>query len=105
MLGIGLAIPRKLALRRVCAGLAVAAALLVTGNLARIGLIAVMIRLYGIGTGYQLGHLILGSLLSVLCIAASLTVLTLIITGRLIIAGRGVRSAARRLLHGRRVAA
>ena len=32
-----------------------------------------------------------GSLLSVLCIAASLTVLTLIITGRLIIAGRGVR--------------
>jgi exosortase/archaeosortase family protein len=98
VLGIGLAIPRKLMLRRVCAGLAVAAALLVTGNLARIGLIAVMIRLYGIGTGYQLGHLILGSLLSVVCIALSLTVLTLIITGR------GVRSAARRLLQGRRVA-
>jgi hypothetical protein len=99
VLGIGLAIPRKLALRRVCVGLAVAAALLVTGNLARIGLIAVMIRLCGIGTGYQLGHLILGSLLSVVCIASSLTVLTLIITGR------GMRSAARRLLHGRRVAA
>jgi exosortase/archaeosortase family protein len=98
VLGIGLSIPRKLALRRVCAGLAVAAALLVAGNLARIGLIAVMIRLYGIGTGYQLGHLVLGSLLSVVCIAASLTVLTLIITGR------GMRSAARRLLHGRRVA-
>jgi hypothetical protein len=95
VLGIGLAIPRKLALRRVCAGLAVAAALLVTGNLARIGLIAVMIRLCGIGIGYQLGHLILGSLLSVVCIASSLTVLTLIITGR------GMRSAARRLLHGR----
>jgi hypothetical protein len=99
VLGIGLAIPRKLALRRVCAGLAVAAALLVTGNLARIGLIAVMIRLCGIGIGYQLGHLILGSLLSVLCIASSLTLLTLIITGR------GMRSAARRLLHGRGVAA
>jgi exosortase/archaeosortase len=99
VLGIGLSIPRKLVLRRVCAGLAVAAALLVTGNLARIGLIALMIRLYGIGTGYQLGHLILGSLLSVVCIATSLTVLTLIITGR------GLRSAARRLLHGRRVAA
>jgi exosortase/archaeosortase family protein len=98
VLGIGLSIPRKLALRRVCAGLAVAAALLVTGNLARIGLIAVMIRLYGIGTGYQLGHLVLGSLLSVVCIATSLTVLTLIITGR------GMRTAARRLLHGRRVA-
>jgi exosortase/archaeosortase len=98
VLGIGLAIPRKLMLHRVCAGLVVAAALLVTGNLARIGLIAVMIRVYGIGTGYQLGHLVLGSLLSVVCIASSLTVLTLIITGR------GVPSAARRLLHGRRVA-
>lgn len=99
VLGIGLAIPRKLALRRVCVGLAVAAALLVTGNLARIGLIAMMIRLCGIGTGYQLGHLILGSLLSVVCIATSLTVLILIITGR------GMRSAARLLLHGRGLAA
>lgn len=95
VLGMGLAIPRKLALRRVCAGLAVAAALLVTGNIARIGLIAAMIRLYGIGAGYQLGHLVLGSLLSVACIGLSLAVLTLIITGR------GRRWAARFLPHGR----
>jgi exosortase/archaeosortase len=93
VLGIGLMVPRKLALRRVCSGLAVAAALLVAGNMARIGLIAEMIHLYGIGTGYQLGHLVLGSLVSIVCIATSMVALTLIVTGR---AGRwALRSLAR----------
>jgi len=96
VLGMGLAILRKLALRRVCAGLLAAAALLVTGNLVRIGLIAEMVRWYGIGTGYQLGHLVFGSLLSVVCTAASLATLTLIVSGR------GTRWAARGLPHGRR---
>jgi exosortase/archaeosortase family protein len=82
VLGILLMIPRKLPLHRVWAGLAVAAALLVAGNMARIGLIAEMIHLYGIGAGYQLGHLVLGSLLSMVCIAISMVVLTLIVTGR-----------------------
>jgi exosortase/archaeosortase len=96
VLGIGLMVPRKLALRRVCAGLAVAASLLVAGNMARIGLIAEMIHLYGIGTGYQLGHLLLGSLVSIACIALSMVALTLIVTGR---AGRW---AVRSLPRGRR---
>jgi exosortase/archaeosortase family protein len=78
VLGIGLMVPRKLSLRWVCAGLVVAAALLVAGNMARIGLIAEMIHLYGIGTGYQLGHLVFSSLLSIVCIAASMVALTLI---------------------------
>jgi len=82
VLGIALAVPRKLALRRVCAGLAAAAALLVTGNIARIGVIAAMVHFYGMGTGYQLGHLVLGSLLSVLSIATSLVVLVAVITGQ-----------------------
>lgn len=99
VLGMGLMIPRKLAVRRVFAALAVAALFLVTGNLARIGLIAVMIRLYGMGTGYQVGHLILGSLVSIACIAASMVVLTVIVTGpgRLAsfpFAARGQRGAA-----------
>ncbi len=94
VLGMGLAIPRRLALRRVCAGLAAAAALIVAGNLARIGLIAAMIRLCGIGTGYQLGHLVLGSLMSVLCIALSMVTLTLIISAS------GARRMLRFLLHG-----
>jgi hypothetical protein len=33
----------------------------------------------GIGTGYQMGHLVLGSLVSIVCIAISLTLLTVII--------------------------
>jgi exosortase/archaeosortase family protein len=96
LLGVGLMVPRKLSLRRVWAGLAVAAALLVAGNMARIGLIAEMIHLYGLGTGYQLGHLVLGSLLSIVCIATSMVALTLIVTGR---AGRW---AARSLPRERR---
>jgi exosortase/archaeosortase family protein len=95
LLGIGLMVPRKLSLGRVWAGLAVAAALLVAGNMARIGLIAGMIHLYGMGAGYQLGHLVLGSLLSIVCIATSMVALTLIVTGR---AGRW---ALRSLPHGR----
>jgi exosortase/archaeosortase family protein len=99
VLGIGLMVPRKLPLRRVWAGLSVAAALLVAGNMARIGLIAEMIHLYGIGTGYQLGHLVFGSLLSIVCIATSMVALTLIVTGR------GRHWALRSLPHGRRGAA
>jgi exosortase/archaeosortase family protein len=96
VLGIGLMVPRKLSLRRVCAGLVVAAALLVAGNMARIGLIAEMIHLYGIGTGYQLGHLVFGSLLSIVCIAISMVALTLIVTGQV---SRWARCC---LPHGRR---
>jgi exosortase/archaeosortase family protein len=96
VLGIGLMVPRKLSLRRVCAGLVVAAALLVAGNMARIGLIAEMIHLYGLGTGYQLGHLVFGSLLSIVCIAISMVALTLIVTGQV------SRWALRCLPHGRR---
>jgi exosortase/archaeosortase family protein len=96
VLGIGLMVPRKLSLRRVWAGLFVAATLLVAGNMARIGLIAEMIHLYGIGTGYQLGHLVLGSLVSIVCIATSMVALTLIVTGR---AGRW---ALRSVTRGRR---
>jgi exosortase/archaeosortase family protein len=96
VLGIGLMVPRRLSPRRVCAGLVVAAALLVAGNMARIGLIAEMIHLYGLGTGYQLGHLVFGSLLSIVCIATSMVALTLIVTGR---AGHW---ALRSLARGRR---
>jgi exosortase/archaeosortase family protein len=96
VLGIGLMVPSKLPVRRVCAGLLVAAAVLVTGNMARIALIAEMIHLYGTGNGYQLGHLVFGSLLSVACIALSMVALTLIVTGR------ATRWSIRPLSHERR---
>ncbi len=79
-LGVALLIPRKLAVHRVMKAITVAAVILVAGNLARIGVIALAIRVAGIGTGYQVGHLVLGSLISIVCIAVSLVLLTLIIT-------------------------
>jgi len=81
-LGILLMIPRRLALSRVTKALAVAATVLVSGNLLRIGVIAVAIRVAGIGTGYQIGHLILGSIVSIICIAISLALLTAIVVSR-----------------------
>lgn len=81
-LGMLLMIPRRLAVSRVTKALAVAATVLVGGNLLRIGVIAVAIRVAGIGTGYQIGHLILGSIVSIICIAISLALLTAIVVSR-----------------------
>jgi exosortase/archaeosortase family protein len=78
-LGMLLMIPRRLAVSRVTKALAVAATVLVGGNLLRIGVIAVAIRVAGVGTGYQIGHLILGSIVSIICIAISLALLTVIV--------------------------
>lgn len=79
-LGMLLMIPRRLPVHRVAKALSVAAAVMIAGNLLRIGVIALAIRVGGIGTGYQVGHLVLGSLISVVCIALSLVLLTLILT-------------------------
>ena len=81
-LGMALMVPRRLPVRRVAKALAVAAAVMVAGNLLRIGVIAMAIHMGGIGTGYQVGHLVLGSLISVVCIALGLALLTLILITR-----------------------
>jgi exosortase/archaeosortase family protein len=78
-LGMLLLIPRRLAVSRVIRGLIVAATVMVAGNLLRIGVIAVAVRYGGLGAGYQLGHLILGSIVSIVCIAIGLTLLTVIL--------------------------
>jgi hypothetical protein len=80
LLGIGLMIPRRLHAGRVAGGLGGAAVLLIGGNMARIGVIAVAVRIAGLGLGYQVGHLIIGSLVSIICIAASLVFLAWTIT-------------------------
>jgi exosortase/archaeosortase family protein len=81
-LGMLLMIPRKLPVGRVAKALVVSAALLVAGNLSRIGVIAVATRVGGIGAGYQFGHLVLGSVISIVCIAMSLTLLIAIVGSR-----------------------
>ncbi|MDQ2810949.1 MAG: exosortase/archaeosortase family protein [Actinomycetota bacterium] len=92
VLGMLLMIPRKLRVRRVAKAVAVAATLLVSGNMLRIAVIAVTTRLGGLGAGYQFGHLVLGSLISIVCIALSLTLLTAMVSSK-----DGVRvSAVRR---------
>src|SRR6202020_3584937 len=53
-LGMLLLIPRRLAVSRVIRGLIVAGAVMVAGNLLRIGVIAVAVRYGGLGAGYQL---------------------------------------------------
>jgi hypothetical protein len=52
---------------------------MVVGNLIRIGVIALVIRVDGIGAGYQISQLVLGSLISVVCIALSLALLLVIL--------------------------
>jgi exosortase/archaeosortase family protein len=75
-------IPRRLAVGRVAKALAVAGVVLVGGNLLRIGVIAMAIKVAGVGTGYQIGHLVLGSIVSIICIAISLALLTVIVSSR-----------------------
>jgi exosortase/archaeosortase family protein len=91
LLGMLLMIPRKLPVGRVVKALLVSAVLLVSGNLLRIGVIAVTTRLGGLGSGYEFGHLVLGSLISIVCIALSLTLLTAIVSSQ-----DGVRISALR---------
>jgi exosortase/archaeosortase len=78
-LGMVLVHPRHASVRRVAKALAAASAVMVGGNLIRIGAIALVIRVDGIGAGYQVGQLVLGSVISVVCIALSLGLLTLIL--------------------------
>ena len=78
-LGMVLIRPRYPPVRRAAKAITAAAAVMVVGNLIRIGVIALVIRVDGIGAGYQVGQLVLGSLISVVCIALSLALLVLIL--------------------------
>jgi exosortase/archaeosortase family protein len=80
VLGIALMVPRRLPVRRVTKALAVAAAVMVTGNTLRIGVIALAIRIDGISTGYRIGHLVVGSVISIVCIVLGLGLLAHILT-------------------------
>jgi exosortase/archaeosortase family protein len=94
-LGVLLLVPRRLAVSRVVRALMVAAAVMVGGNLLRIGVIAIAVRYGGLGAGYQLGHLILGSIISIVCIAIALTLLTVILVRRRPDQAGGTRGVSR----------
>jgi len=82
LLGMGLVLPVRLAMRQVLSALAIATGVLITGNLLRVGAIAVTMRITGPDTGYQIGHLVIGSAISVIFISISLVLITVVITGR-----------------------
>jgi hypothetical protein len=79
-LGLVLVWPRRRLVRRVATGVAAASAVMVAGNLLRIEVIAMAIRFSGIRTGYRVGQVVLGPVSSVVCIALSLMLLTLILS-------------------------
>ena len=78
-LGMVLIRPHHPRVRRAAKALTAASAVVFAGNLIRVGVIALVIRVDGIGAGYQVGQLLLGSLISVVCITLSLALLTVIL--------------------------
>lgn len=74
---------RRLHPGRVGLGVALSALLLVLCNQLRVGMIASLIDQFGLQDGYRWGHLVLGSLLSIVFIAASLALLLwIVVSGR-----------------------
>jgi hypothetical protein len=78
-LGMVLIRPRRPQVRRAARALAVASLVMVFGDLVRIGSIAMTIRMDGIDTGYQISNLMLGPVVSIICIALSLALLALML--------------------------
>ncbi|MGC1281885.1 MAG: hypothetical protein WA895_03025, partial [Streptosporangiaceae bacterium] len=78
-LGMVLIRPRRPQVRRAARALAVASLVMVAGDLVRIGSIAMTIRMDGIDTGYQISNLMLGPVVSIVCIALSLVLLALML--------------------------
>ncbi len=67
---------------RALGGVALVAVLLVACNQLRVGMIAGLIQNYGLDVGYQWGHLLLGSLLSIAFLALSAAVLLYVVAFR-----------------------
>jgi hypothetical protein len=78
-LGMVLIRPRRPHVRRAAKALAVASLVMVGADLVRIGSIAMTIRMDGIEAGYRVSNVMLGPLVSVVCIALSLVLLALML--------------------------
>jgi hypothetical protein len=78
-LGMILIAPGQRQVRRAGKSLVAASAVMIAWNLVRIGVIALAIRMDGVETGYQVSNLVLGTVVSVACIALSLALLLLML--------------------------
>ena len=75
IVGATMLLRRRLDPMRVLLGVSIAAVLLVLANQLRVGMIAGLIDGFGLQEGYKWGHLVLGSLLSIVFLAGSLALL------------------------------
>lgn len=81
-LGMVLIVPGRRQVRRAGRALAMASAVMIAGDLLRLCVIALAIRIDGVGTGYHVSSLVLGSLISTVCIALSLALLMIMLRSR-----------------------
>ncbi len=81
-LGMVLIVPGQRQVRRTGTALAAVSAVMVAGNLLRIGVIALAIRLDGLTAGYRVSNLVLGSVISLVCIALGLALLLVMLRPR-----------------------
>jgi exosortase/archaeosortase family protein len=75
LLGVVGLLRRQLRLGRVLLAIVLSVSLVMLGNLVRIAAIAGLIERWGIERGYELGHLLIGSLMSIAFVALGLLTL------------------------------
>jgi exosortase/archaeosortase family protein len=79
VIGAAMLLRRRLDPLRVLLGVTIAAVLLVLANQLRLGVIAGLVTAVGLDQGYQWGHLVIGSLISVVVLAISATIVFLVV--------------------------
>jgi hypothetical protein len=80
--GVILIAPDRREIRRVGTALVAVSMVIITANLLRLGIIALVVRMYGVAAGYRAMNLLFGSVISVACIALSLALLTFVLRPR-----------------------
>jgi exosortase/archaeosortase family protein len=81
-LGMILIAPDQREMRRVGTALVAVSIVMITANLLRIGIVALVVRMHGVAAGYRASSLLLGSVISVVCVALSLALLTFLLRPR-----------------------
>lgn len=80
VIGAAMLLRRRIDPLRVLLGVSIAAVLLVLANQLRLGVIAGLVTSWGLDQGYQWGHLVVGSLISVAFLAISATIVVLVVS-------------------------
>ncbi len=79
VIGAAMLLRRRIDPARVLLGISLAAVLLLLANQLRVGVIAGLVVAFGLEQGYQWGHLILGSLISVVFLGLSAAIVIFVV--------------------------